>query len=199
MLQIHALHNMLEAYRLEIAQSEENAENLDNSLCPQSLELQQNIDKYTNQSNIMEWKYLEAYASRLNAEKLATQQIWNTYSEQNHNLLTDFFDLAEFIASSHEDLHVPLINKIHGELQGQSEKISEMNSINGCSYILVSWYRKVNKLVKSIKSSLLELDFFTSNVKSRNQMPESVWTNINQFVQSCFDCHLSVIRVGMEF
>ncbi|KAM7348478.1 E3 ubiquitin-protein ligase SHPRH isoform 1-T2 [Cochliomyia hominivorax] len=178
LLQIHALHNIMQ---IKIIQS-------DRSI--------QNLEIYENQYHKLEWKYLSTYASNLSTVKNA----YETAVEKLRNEITNEFiiDMADGLQNISANDETLLLQKIHEECMprfGQTnEKLAEIQSKRTLLYVTQLWFNKLKDVLNSLQNDMKKLRYFTENVRSRNQVTPAIWRDIMQLVNSVYDCHLSEIR-----
>ncbi|XP_037826721.1 E3 ubiquitin-protein ligase SHPRH-like isoform X1 [Lucilia sericata] len=178
LLQIHALHNLMQ---IKIIQS--NISKI-------------NLEKYEKQYNQLEWKYLSAYASTLTTVKSGYEAAVDKLSaEISENFIITMADGLETLSSNDESI---LLQKIHEECMpkfGQTNvKLVEIQSSRSLLYVIQLWFNKLRDISKTLQTEIEDLNYFSENVRARNQVSPAIWRNIMHLVNSVYDCHLSEIR-----
>ncbi|XP_075154307.1 E3 ubiquitin-protein ligase SHPRH [Haematobia irritans] len=177
LLQIHALHNIMEIKKLE-------NDTLDN------------IEAFQKQYNALEWKYLGTYATTL-------RTVMETYEAAIANIKRDIGlqvtnTMSEAIVALRNSDTMLLLQKIYEDCMPRfgvtNPKLSVIQSTHSLLYIVDIWHTKVTKMLKTLEAEIENLQYFTDNVKSRSQVSPETWKNIMELVNSVYDCHLSEIR-----
>lgn len=187
LLQIHALHNLMEIKKI---QSDTGEEEISTSL---------NLEPYQSQYNSLEWKYLSTYSSTLLNVMTSYKAVLNkNNTDVEHQHIVESMSQA-LVDLKPSDISL-LLQKLHEECLPRfgvtNLKLAEIQSTHSLLYIVDIWYTKLHKLQKTLQLAIEKLQFFTDNVKSRHQVKPEVWKDIMELVQSVYDCHLSEIRVS---
>ncbi|XP_055920155.1 E3 ubiquitin-protein ligase SHPRH [Eupeodes corollae] len=181
LLQIHALHNAIQAYRMI------NSE--DTPI----------ITEYEEQFNALEWKYLKPYASNLQAAEIAYASSVEALNEKNLTLSCKVWEsvLKEF---KNRNLDEQLVIKINDEVfvLHSSSLYERFRMINTVLMVLEIWYTKIIKIRKDLSKKFQSFEFFLQNVRPRMFVPVGKWRMINDFVKSAYDCHIRKKENGQE-
>ncbi|XP_037950755.1 E3 ubiquitin-protein ligase SHPRH-like [Teleopsis dalmanni] len=180
LLQIHALHNMLQA--------------MDCSGTRTTI-----VEDYEAEKNALEWKYIQQYVSVMRTVELDYESSKEAYEnllrELDMPLLNFLSTLSELVLREQDQLHEPLMHKIFDECQiSFPKKVHAIESVRSLLYTVSIWMEKVNKLQKKLYKEFESIKFFTNNVRERKNIDEDMWCRMLQFISTVSDCHLYRIR-----
>lgn len=79
-----------------------------------------------------------------------------------------------------------------------SELIEEVSTVRGMDLVLTTWWQKIQKNSKEIKTKFRQMQYFYKNLKPHNELTEETRNKIDQLVASAFECHLNLQAVVDE-
>lgn len=174
LLQIHAVHNMLDI----------------------SKKLSRFPEKslYENKLGELEWKYIESYKDKVKEVEdrlqIATEQIkeigLSGLSERGdawwRQVLYDSSDIGK------ENL---LIEKIQLDLKDQGFNLN-VNTLRGTDLIMTTWIEKVNNSRRDIIQAFHDLAYFHKNLKPKHQLTEDELFKVEYLTKTAYHCHLFI-------
>ncbi|XP_053664769.1 E3 ubiquitin-protein ligase SHPRH [Anopheles marshallii] len=187
LLQIHAIHNLLDLSRWY-----ENS--LDSELKPTA----QQLHDYEERCARLEWRYIEQYASKVRtietALRPAIQKVNELIASQNnqpvlvrldgawwHDLLTGF----EMDDTSR---HATLEHRLFRE-QNLLENTG-VRSWRSMDLWLMNWLDKIVERRRNLKKGFQSLAFFVDNLQPNHLWSEQTRTAIEELVRTAYACHL---------
>lgn len=186
LLQIHALHNLLEA----------------NALAPETERLaDQELSSYRLKLNTLERKYLEDKSTVLQAARNAYELKLKEMDQLSQQFSTNILDLFATLINTSDSLHNAMWNKIVDEFFRQNcsmEKLKDVNSMSGVLYLIHNWHEKLKKLHTKLGT---EFNFLNDVlVQACEAVEKGIALNqetIN-FIKNVSDCHLADILVSSQ-
>ncbi|XP_033149437.1 E3 ubiquitin-protein ligase SHPRH [Drosophila busckii] len=180
-LQIHALHNMLEASRW----------------APVDEELTDDeVSTYRQKLQSLERKYLQEIVNIM-------EQVYKDYSQNIKKLKKleqDFsgsiLDLFSTLVSTSTNIHTAMWNKITDEFfkhNISSEKLQNANSMSGVLYLVSNWHKRLRKLNKILRTDIKKLKSRITEALDTLKRGSPLLEDFNFFVKNVSLCHLSDI------
>ncbi|CAD7012159.1 unnamed protein product [Ceratitis capitata] len=186
LLQIHALHNILQACYSSPTKISQSTTDL--------------MTEYENECNALEWKYLEPYANSMIGMRTlcnnAEETLMRLEAGTDASLLEFITILANEICLQTNEFVIALLNRFHDEFTttfGGNPKIANLQSVSGMVYIVEIWYKKVAEAQKYINKEFENLKFYTMNVTASAKSTPAIWREMTKFIRQVYDCHLSDI------
>ncbi|EDW69640.2 E3 ubiquitin-protein ligase SHPRH [Drosophila virilis] len=181
LLQIHALHNLLEA----------------SALAPETERLaDQELSSYRLKLNTLERKYLEDKSTVLQAARNAYELKLKEMDQLSQQFSTNILDLFATLINTSDSLHNAMWNKIVDEFFRQNcskEKLKDVNSMSGLLYLIHNWHEKLKKLHTKLGT---EFNFLNDILVQACEAAEK-GIALNQetinFIKNVSDCHLADI------
>uniref|UniRef100_A0A182LS81 RING-type domain-containing protein n=1 Tax=Anopheles culicifacies TaxID=139723 RepID=A0A182LS81_9DIPT len=185
LLQIHAIHNLLDLLRTFEAE-------LEPSLIPTA----EQIHAYEERCTRLEWRYIEQYANKVrtieNALLPAIDKVNELIAPRNSQPLVKLQHvwwndlLAIFV--QHAQQHVTFYYRLIRE-QNLLQNTG-VNSWRSMDLWLMNWLDKMVERRQKLKLGFKSLAFFVNNLQPNHVWSEPVRTSIEQLVRAAFACHL---------
>ncbi|EDW18440.1 E3 ubiquitin-protein ligase SHPRH [Drosophila mojavensis] len=181
LLQIHALHNLLEA----------------SQLAPETERLaEQELSEYRLKLNALQRKYLEEKSTVLQAAQDAYESKQEELDKLEQQYETNTLELFATLINTSGSLHNALWNKMLDEFFRQNcskDKLQDVNSMTGVLYIIHNWHNKLMKLHKKLGTEFEGLKNIL--VQACGAVKQGVPLNQEtlSFIRDVSDCHLADI------
>ncbi|KAM8710593.1 hypothetical protein ACLKA7_017248 [Drosophila subpalustris] len=181
LLQIHALHNMLQASNLAPSKDKLSSEE---------------ISTYNLKLNTLERKYLEATIPVMQAAEMAYESKLEELDKLDAEFESSILKLFATLMSNSETLHDAVWNKINYEFfrhNISTEKLREVSSMLGIVYLLQNWHDRLQNLRKSLRHDFefLQKMMFQACGAVEEELPLTV--DSIEFIKEVSDCHLAEI------
>uniref|UniRef100_A0A182WJB3 RING-type domain-containing protein n=1 Tax=Anopheles minimus TaxID=112268 RepID=A0A182WJB3_9DIPT len=185
LLQIHAIHNMLDLLRTF-------EEKLEPSLIPTAEEIQ----GYEERCTRLEWRYIEQYANKVrsieNALLPAIEKVNELIAPPDNRPLVrltgvwwnDLLAVFENDAQRHVTIQYRLLRE---QNLLQNTGVSSWRSMG---LWLTNWLDKIVERRRTLKQGFKSLAFFAKNLQPNHVWSEVTRTSIEQLVRTAFACHL---------
>ncbi|XP_063700872.1 E3 ubiquitin-protein ligase SHPRH [Culicoides brevitarsis] len=179
LLQIHAVHNML-----DIAKHLPPEENF-------------NRPQYEAKLAELEWKYIETYK---NTVKEVEDRLLNVQHDLREMPIKELSNKgnAWWLYALHETPHKDaILEKITLDMKDVGMNF-EPKTLHAVDYHLATWIDKVNSARREIKKKFQDLAYFHANLKPKSKLTEDELFKIAYLVGTAYDCHLFVNFVEVE-
>lgn len=175
LLQIHAVHNMLDIF--------------------QHLPTEVKFDKthYEKKLVELEWKYIETYKNKVKEVEDRVKSVQNDLKQLDSTELSDKGDawwryvLYETAGLKQEEL----LEKIALDMKNSGMTFVPQ-TVRGVDLHLTTWIDKVNAGRRKTLKNFKDLAYFHGNLKPKSKLSEDELFKIEYLVQSAYQCHLFV-------
>ncbi|XP_049541626.1 E3 ubiquitin-protein ligase SHPRH [Anopheles darlingi] len=174
LLQIHALHNLIDVLRTGAVEDEQQ---------------KQQMAEYQERYARLEWRYVDQYASKVRS--IATEL--EPAMRKVEQLESEAFDLRgsywwlDSLATLEADSqrHWPLFQTMITRLGDP-----HVRSSRGLGLALTNWWERLVKRHQDLRAAFVKLEFFVNNLKPRQQWADGIAQRIEALVSTAFACHL---------
>ncbi|KAH8234832.1 hypothetical protein KR032_003795 [Drosophila birchii] len=180
-LQIHAIFNLIQASELA---------------APPDQLSEPEKQNYQAQMKRLEWKYLQDNTAVLEAALTAYEAKLVELRQFEDEFAGNCVELLSAVVHHQTSLHTAMWNKVLEEFLRQNiatDKIRDVDTMAGMVYFVDIWYKKLNKLKKTL---LLEFEYLKEVMQSAwgsVKAGDGLSQEIINFIGSVTDCHLADI------
>uniref|UniRef100_A0A336MKX4 CSON001404 protein n=1 Tax=Culicoides sonorensis TaxID=179676 RepID=A0A336MKX4_CULSO len=181
LLQIHAVHNMLDISKY---------------LSDENFDKEQYLKKLAE----LEWKYIETYKNKVKEVEDRLKSVKNVMKELDVKELSNKGNawwrqvLYESLEQKLDDV---LVQKIKLDLKDFGMDFTPQN-VRGTDLYLTTWVDKVSMARNKVLKSFKDLEYFHGNLKPKSQLSEDELFKIDYLVQSAYQCHLFVPELDSD-
>ncbi|XP_030385375.1 E3 ubiquitin-protein ligase SHPRH [Scaptodrosophila lebanonensis] len=180
-LQIHALHNIIQATNLAPTQEGMKDEEL---------------EKYQTHLKKLEWKYLEDNTKVLRSAGGAYETKLEDLERLEQEFSANIIELLATLITESTAFHDALWNRTLDVFIRQNvstEKLQNVSSMSGIIYIIDTWYQKLLKLKNKLRKEFQDLSSIMSTACGAVEKGDSLSLEVTNFISSISDCHLADI------
>lgn len=186
LLQIHALHNLLEA----------------SQLAPETERLaEQELSEYRLKLNTLERKYLDEKSTVLRAARDAYESKLEEVDKLEKQYKSNTLEIFATLINKSESLHNALWNKVSDEFIRHNcsmDKFQDVNSVTGVLYIIYDWHKKLMMLHKKLGTEFVGLKNILVQACGAVEQGVALSQEALNFIREVSDCHLSDILVSVS-
>ncbi|XP_055611063.1 E3 ubiquitin-protein ligase SHPRH [Uranotaenia lowii] len=180
LLQIHALHNLIEVIDMKRTQGEDTSS--------------EDVPAYEERCAKLEWKYIQTYSNivkNVEQELLpATERVQQVKSELGNKIDGHWWRRVIYPIDNDPSKSAQFLLKLNVEIKNHNGMAAEIHSLRGLDYSLVTWLEKVKQHRNQLRKAFQDLNYFISNLKPRHMWPVEERDNIETLVRTAFLCHL---------
>lgn len=181
LLQIHALHNLLEVLRMGDQEKV-------NGISPEE------VGGYEKRCAELEWKYTETYSNLVkNVEQelnRATKKIESIFAQLNQKVDGGWWRSVIYQAGMDPAKIANFMLKLNVEIRDHNRMARQMESVRGLDYALTVWFDKVQQHRDQLQTAFKSIDYFATNLRPKHQWPADAKDRIEKLVRDAFLCHL---------
>ncbi|KAH8302155.1 hypothetical protein KR044_003310, partial [Drosophila immigrans] len=181
LLQIHALHNLLLASNLAADEDKLSADE---------------VATYRSKLHSLERKYLEEKVLVLLAAEAAYETKLEELNKLQHQFSSSIVQLFGTLVNTSDNWHTAVWHKISEEFFKQntsSEKLQDVSSVAGLTYILHNWHERLEKRLQRLGNDFAFLKHMLLQACGAVKEGVALSADTNQFIKLVSDCHLADI------
>ncbi|XP_055627280.1 E3 ubiquitin-protein ligase SHPRH [Toxorhynchites rutilus septentrionalis] len=176
LLQIHALHNLLEVYAMKRQESEEISSD-------EIANLEERCAK-------LEWKYIENYSNIVKNVEKELLPMAQKVQEIIPTIDGHWWRRVIFSLDRDSTRLAGFLTKLNIEVRNHSVMAESIHTVHGLDYTLTVWLDKVKKHRLELESAFETIEYFSANLNPKHLWPADVRDRIEQLVRTAFLCHL---------
>ncbi|XP_050094766.1 E3 ubiquitin-protein ligase SHPRH [Anopheles aquasalis] len=175
LLQIHALHNLIDVLRSCAVQAEQ--------------EQHQQLTEYQERYARLEWRYVDQYASKVRsiatelepAMRKVEQLQSEAFNQRGGYWWLDTLATMEADSQRYWTLFLAMMAQLNEPL---------VRSWRGLGLALTNWWERLVQRHQDLRAAFVKLEFFVNNLKPRQEWADGVAQRIETLVSTAFACHL---------
>ncbi|XP_058066092.1 E3 ubiquitin-protein ligase SHPRH [Anopheles bellator] len=178
LLQIHALHNLIE---------------LTKSNPPPGAPSADQLREYGERCARLEWRYIEQYASKIRTVETDLRPAVEKVDEmEGHDgsppsqYCSWWLDLFHYFEANPQR-GIPAFQRI--AIQPEAVDL-QLRSWRGVALVLTNWWDRIIERRSALKAAFAKLEFFVENLKPNHEWASGVRVRIERLVSTAFACHL---------
>lgn len=180
LLQIHALHNILEVMRMQ----EQDGGQI----------FLEEVKDYEERCAKLEWKYIETYSNIVKGVELelkpTTEKIREVTSNLSGKIDGRWWRSVLYRVDRDAAKTANLLLKLNVEIRNHDVTARQIDTVRGLDYTLTVWLDKLAQNRAQLQKAFKSIDYFVTNLKPKHLWPADVKDPIEKLVQTAFLCHL---------
>ncbi|XP_062553658.1 E3 ubiquitin-protein ligase SHPRH [Armigeres subalbatus] len=180
LLQIHALHNILEVFQMQVQNGEQ--------IAPED------ISAYEERCAKLEWKYIETYSNIVKGVELelkpATEKIREVTSKLDGKIDGRWWRSVIYRVDRDALKTANFLLKLNVDIRNHDGMARPIETVRGLDYTLTVWLDKLAQNRLQLQKAFKSIDYFVKNLKPKHLWPATEKDAIEKLVRTAFLCHL---------